>query len=170
MTVPDQLSLEDARHRYSIGKTALQDRLNHCGIRAQRSGTRSFLSASQIEILDQLEGHLRSGRGMAEFHSPFGVVIEEDVRDQGGAIVPTASDPIVHQAPAVHQLVQLETLERVLRFLDSAAERGWLLPTADIGNLLGAEPRGKEWSRYGFVFTPAGRHGQSTAWKVTKTS
>jgi hypothetical protein len=33
---------------------------------------------------------------------------------------------------------------------------------------VGAKPRGTTFSRYGFSFRPAGKHGQETSWRVER--
>lgn len=167
MTVPAFLSLEEARDRFGIGRTALNDRMRHCNITPTRSGNRAFLDGAQIEVLDRLNDHLARGRGLGDFHSPFARVELED---------PVAIVPARDSRPAapVEQVVEtpnidaLAELERLLSFLDQASSKGWKLPTSVVRHLLGATPRGNSWHRFGFRFVPSGQHGQETAWSIVK--
>jgi hypothetical protein len=167
MTAPAFLSLEDVRDRFGIGKTALQDRMKAIGISPTRSGNRSFLNAAQIETLDRLDAHLKSGRGMTDFDSPYAVVVEEPET----AIVPTRSHLLTPPEPttAVHSVDQLAELEKLLNFLDRAAEQKWQLPTSVLRHLLGSKPTPPVWHRFGFAFKPSGSHGLETAWSISKS-
>ena len=67
-------------------------------------------------------------------------------------------------APAVtgfNQLVQ------VLEFLEQANEKGWHAPST-IKDLLGAAPGDLSWTRYGFEFIPATKHGGERARAIRK--
>jgi hypothetical protein len=162
----DQLSLSDAQRRYSLGKTALNARINHCQIQPVRSGTRGFLTGSQIRVLDQLHDHLASGRGMSDFESPF---IEAEIEPIGepSAIVPTNHNRDQYlEVSATPAVGHIQALQERLEFLSLCSREGWQLPTSDIRAILGASPRRDGWTRYGFTFEAVGTHGQETAWAV----
>jgi hypothetical protein len=167
MTVPAFLSLEEARDRYRLGRTALADRMRHCQISPTRSGNRSFLDGAQIEVLDQLDQHLRKGRGLGDFHSPF---VKVEIESEPVAIVPTRPpvSPVPIQPSEPVAFDHLLELGRLLEFLDRASSRGWKLPTSVVRQMLGSTPRGPVWSRFGFTFKPSGNHGSETAWAILK--
>ena len=164
MTVPAFLSLEEARERYQLGRTALADRMRHCQITTTRSGNRSFIDAAQIHVLDQLDRHLTGGRGLTDFHSPY---VKVEVDEPATTAIVSARDarPLTVETPNIDVLAELE---RLLSFLDRASASGWKLPTSVVRHLLGATPRGSEWRRFGFTFKPSGHHGQETAWLIMK--
>lgn len=167
MPAPPFLSMEELRDRYGLGKTALADRLKHCAITAKRTGNRSFVNASQIEVLDSLDRHLKQGRGMTDFHSPYAEYVEAEIRPvQSSSIVPVFQSPA--EAIEIESGDTIERLERLLGFLEKASANSWLLPTSIIRELLGSSPRPPSWHRFGFVFSPAGTHGNETAWIITK--
>lgn len=169
MPVPSFLSMEELRDRYGLGKTALADRMKHCAISAKRTGNKSFVNAHQIEVLDSLDRHLKQGRGLTDFHSPYAEYVEAEIRpSESSAIVPQFQDHAVETID-VEAGDTIYKLERLLDFLDKASEKGWRLPTSAIKEIVGASPRSPSWTRYGFVFSPAGSHGQETAWIITKS-
>ena len=59
-------------------------------------------------------------------------------------------------------------MDGLLSFLTKAARNSWELPTSQVQLLVGAKPRGSTFSRYGFTFRPAGKHGQETSWRVER--
>jgi len=163
----DLLPIADAQSRYDIGKTALHARIRHCRISPVRTGNRSFLNAQHLEILDALDQHLATGHGMADFHSPIAELVEEEVvTDRSPIVRREETAPVRIELPPIAAYNRIDDLRKLLEFLSDCAERGWLLPTSEIHNLIGASPRRTGWSRYGFVFEAAGTHGNQTAWSV----
>ncbi len=71
---------------------------------------------------------------------------------------------------ALEELVAaaMSHLDGLLSFLTKAARNSWELPTSQVQLLVGAKPRGTSFSRYGFSFRPAGKHGQETSWRVAR--
>ena len=59
-------------------------------------------------------------------------------------------------------------LDGLLTFLSKAAQNSSELPNSQAQLLVGAKPRGTTFSRYGFSFRPAGKHGQETSWRVER--
>jgi hypothetical protein len=59
-------------------------------------------------------------------------------------------------------------LDALLFFLTKADRNSWELPTSQVQLLVGVKPRGTTFSRYGFTFRPAGKHGQETSWRVER--
>ena len=166
--------MDELRDRYSLGKTAMADRLKYTAIKGKRTGNKSFVDGFQIEILDSLDRHLKQGLGMDTFHSPYAnaeivETEEEPKKKESSAIVPK---PLIfdHQPETidVDPYDTIDKLDKLLTFLDKASEKGWRLPTSTIKSIVGATPRSPSWSRYGFDFKPSGTHGQETAWIITK--
>ena len=172
MPVPSFLSMEELRDRYGLGKTALADRLKHCSISGKRTGNKSFVNSGQIEVLDALDRHLKQGRGLADFSSPYVEIVEETTKPTPTETPSTAIVPQFYEPSP--ETIEVDSgdiiyrLERMLSFLDKAVNNGWMLPTSAVREIIGATPRPPKWGRYGFVFKPAGSHGQETAWIITK--
>ncbi len=52
--------------------------------------------------------------------------------------------------------------------LDQAVERGYILSSKEVGDLLGTKPHGKEWTRGAFKFIRKGKIGNQAGWQVTR--
>ncbi|BAQ63193.1 predicted transcriptional regulators (plasmid) [Geminocystis sp. NIES-3708] len=52
--------------------------------------------------------------------------------------------------------------------LDQAVERGYILSTKEVTELLGTKPNGKEWTRGAFKFIRFGKIGNQAGWQVTR--
>ncbi len=175
MTLPtfegDELSVAEAAERYGKGKTAINSRIKHLGIKPVKRGHKTWLSAADVTVLDSLHNHIGAGGGMNDFDNPIAQLVEEESPAERSAIVPTEpSVPLVIQSPPTGMLAisKIEHLTQTLSFLDLCAEKGWTLPTTDIQAIIGVAPRQDGWTRYGFVFEAAGTHGRETAWAVVK--
>ena len=163
--------MDELRDRYSLGKTALADRLKHCSIHGTRTGNKSFVNSGQIEVLDSLDRHLKQGMGMDTFHSPYADYVEAEIKPvqtESTAIVPQQTFYDQGETIDLDPYDTLDKLEKLLNFLEKAADKRWCLPTSTIKEIVGAAPRSPSWCRYGFEFKPSGSHGQETAWLVTK--
>ena len=63
----DRVPIAQLPSKYGIVKSVLYDRLNRLGIKSEKIGNKSYLSAEQLELLDQLDAHLNAGGSMAQF-------------------------------------------------------------------------------------------------------
>lgn len=175
MTLPtfdgEELSVAEAAERYGKGKTAINSRIKHLGIKPVKRGHKTWLSADDLKVLDSLHDHIEAGGGMNDFDNPIAQLVEEEVATERSAIVPTEPTiPIMIQSPpaAMVAMSKIEHLTQTLSFLDLCAEKGWTLPTTDLQAILGFTPRQSGLNRYGFTFEAAGSHGRETAWAILK--
>ncbi len=74
---------------------------------------------------------------------------------------PVLEEP--EDAPEELVAAAVAPLDGLLPFLTKAARNSWELPTSQVQLLVEAKPRGATFSRYGFTFRPAGKHGQETS-------
>ena len=72
------------------------------------------------------------------------------------------------EAPEELVAAAVTHLDGLLSFLTKAARLSWELPTSQVQLLVGAKPLGTTFSRYGFSFRPAGKHGQEFSWRVER--
>jgi hypothetical protein len=87
-----------------------------------------------------------------------------------GQGISTAVEETEEDQEAPEELVAapVSHLDGLLSFLTKAARNSWELPTSQVQLLVGAKHRGTTFSRYGFSFRPAGKHGQATSWRVER--
>lgn len=170
------LTLSEIQRRYGLGRTALHARLKHCRIVPRRSGTRAYLTRSQIEVMDDLHTHLEAGRGMSDFYSPMAEVVEDDAGTEGGSAIipnqPSQAKPFRIELPAgfvTPQRTRIDELREILQFLSDCAAMDWQLPTSEIREILGAAPQRSGWQRYGFTFEANGVHGKETSWTIRRS-
>jgi hypothetical protein len=149
------MTVEELAARYKIGENSLRARLAYLGLELKD------LDKGGLDQLDALDEHLGQGKPLASFsYAPIAEVV----------VVP-AERSIVRAGPEVEEagpeeMIDLSGLERLYGFLQKAVDQGWHLPTSVVRNLVGSSPRGRLWTRFGFAFVAASRHGAEKAWRV----
>jgi hypothetical protein len=56
--------------RYSLGKQAVYNRIDALEIKTFKEGNKSYITAADVELLDSLHDHIKSGGKMDDFKSP----------------------------------------------------------------------------------------------------
>ncbi|MBF2002806.1 MAG: hypothetical protein IGS50_19240 [Synechococcales cyanobacterium C42_A2020_086] len=178
----DRLPVNQLMQRYNLARSAVYTRMEALGIQPTRIGNKAYVSAQQLQLLDDLHQFIKSGGTTAEF------------LDQRGMSRPKAeafdsSSGLSTVQPGLVQLVSEIAAQVASRFqpalpesdpfayyetLEQAAQNGWLLRTSEIAELLDLpisefQYYGERFSEAGFVFTRAGfRAGGEVAWRVSK--
>jgi hypothetical protein len=176
--------------RYGIARSNLYTRLKDLGIEPEKMGKKAYVNAEQLQLLDALHEHIQKGGTTGEFlKSLNGDSQRERYADRTQLNQTLAASPneqnIVFQPHALVAVVEA-IVKRLLpnsgnrlsylRELEEAYERGWLLSTSEVADLLRLSPKtiagyGQEFSDAGFVFTRAGtRKGGELAWSIDKQS
>ena len=172
----DNFPVSQLQSRYSIGKQAVYNRLDALGIKPFKEGNRSYITAMQLRSLDELHQHIAAGGTMADFSakkalsqrvdSQLDIVDKPSLPTQAanfGELVKAIATAI---QPAADPLHYMDILER-------AAEKGWLLTTAEVRQLISAKPKTskgeKVYKRGCWLFQKAGKIGSQTAWRVSKS-
>jgi hypothetical protein len=52
--------------------------------------------------------------------------------------------------------------------LEKAAEKGWILTTSEIEEIIGVKPHGESYSRGNWIFVRAGKIGRELGWVVER--
>lgn len=192
----DRFPVRDLGDRYKgsqgqpIQKSAIYDRLNALGLKPEKTTKGSFVNADQLTELDELHSFIQAGGKIANFkvhRKSTGRTPNNQIDD--GSSLSTASEIaspsqttiaiaqslqtiadrlLILQDPLEQQLVQRE----MLRMLDEAAKKRWLLTTSMLLSWLGRRslPRchdGK-FEFYGFVFVKTGMVGRQIQWGIVK--
>jgi hypothetical protein len=188
----DRFPVSDLPERYSIGRTALYERLGVLAIKPEKQGNKSYVSGQQLQALDDLDAHIKRGGILSD----FGGRVQRTNGEQSGQLAVSSSGQLVPLAPsglsaliegAVESLVgRLAPFFATpqapkagmrlahLRELEEAYEKGWLLSTSEIADLLGLSVNtirgyGDSFNEAGFVFTRSGNRSRGEiAWKISK--
>lgn len=178
----DRVPLSQLPSRYSIARSALYTRLKDLQIEPSKEGRKAYVSAAQLQLLDDLHEHINKGGTTGEFlkqnqrpgqsRTDKGALVQ-DSPEQVLAIQPGA---LVMAVEAIVKRLLPKSGSRLsyLRELEEACERGWLLSTSELADLLGLSPKtvreyGTQFEDGGFVFTRAGiRKGGEIAWAIDK--
>jgi len=170
MTEKDLYSISDLQERY--GLKSRQSIYNWMKVLNIEPVVRGRISAEQREKMDKLNEHLINGGKLSNFAS------EPKEPPSPNPQIQIDTSPIVAEltkfleaiAPTPNPPELLQALEE----LEKAAEKGWLLTTEQVQQLLGVKPKVKgsdrTFTRGSFSFVKSGKIGQSTAWRVVKVS
>ncbi len=159
--------ISELQQRYGLtSRQSVYDRMKALAIEPVARGK---LSSEQLDKLDKLDKHLKSGGTLSDFESSH------------TEIMPAAIEPAAAAVNSVDRDDFLELIERVAAAVKPAAEplqhyialeraiaSSWLLSTAEVRSLLGTKPRGDRFQYGSFVFVRAGKIGAQAAWKVLK--
>ncbi|NEU84118.1 MarR family transcriptional regulator [Nostoc sp. UIC10630] len=187
MTKLDRVPVAQLPDKYGIVKSVIYDRINRLGIKPTKIGNKSYVSGEQLELLDQLDAHMKAGGSMADFADQY-------ARQSGGQSeyfdsgIESASQPdgqltvagltasqfgqlsqvieglVTRLIPAIVRQLPLLASDPVahLRALEEAYKNGWVLSTRELATLLKLSPStvcryGSKFEDAGFVFTRAGQ-------------
>ena len=187
MTFPtniDRMKTRQVAERYGIEYSSLHNRMNKLGIKPTKEGRESFLSGSDIELLDRLHDFLSvSGNTFKDF------VIEE------GAIMPMIKETpperkmeLVKRSNTSISSIETSSLVDVLnafarqnydilspqKKLFEAAEYSFLLTTEQVAMILNlSRSTISSWEtgtiKLGFVFTKH-KEGMNVVWSVARSN
>jgi DNA-binding Lrp family transcriptional regulator len=183
MTI-DLVPLTQLPSRYGIARSNLYNRIKELKIETVKQGRKAFVTAAQLELLDNLHAHLERGGTILGFL--------QILKKRGYQLTPVASlvektdnaEPII----VLNPLALVNTIETVvkrlipqsnnrltyLKELEEAYQNSWLLSTSEVSELLGLTPKtianyGQEFNDAGFTFTRVGtRKGGEIAWSIDK--
>ena len=188
MTEIDRIPLSQLPNRYGIARSALYTRLKDLQIEPIKEGKKAYIDAPSLQLLDELHEHIQGGGTTNEFlkqkaSKSTGQSRTDDRTQQEGLIVQDSPGQITLQPSGLVSLVEAivkrllpKTGSRLsyLRELEEACEKGWLLSTSELADLLGLSAKtlaayGQHFEDAGFVFTRAGtRKGGEIAWAIDK--
>lgn len=181
----DRLPVAQLTSRYDIGRTSLYKRLSDLNIKPHTLGNKAYVDAQQLDLLDRLHQHLKSGHQTAEFlevvqlfTEQSGELSTEQFAEQSAL---SGELSLSNDHSFLNILSDLATgltphpvsyISARLHLLQDACDHHWLLPTSELAQALHISPKTlthhKSYQRYGFIFTKVGRSGGESSWKVSK--
>jgi hypothetical protein len=171
--------IKELPQRYSIARSAVYVRMKRLNITPHTQGNRSYISASQLELLDDLHDFLveDSSRTIDEFLRWLSAVeLSESRFSSTGQLIRQQTGHIIRQPERGVEYSQgsnAAQLRERFEFLERASTRGWLLSTSDLAQLIGLEPttvvKHEQLSRWGFTFVKCSeRTGREVNWTVKR--
>jgi len=178
----DQMRTKQVADRYGIQYTSLHNRMTKLGIKPTRQGRESYLGASDIELLDRLDEHLKNNGTFDNFALEQGdavpFVIEKSnvsglVKSKGEtntSIQSIQQDGLV-EALALIARAQYDVLTPQ-KTLKEATEEGFLLTSEQVGSILGySKSTVSSWEtgtiKLGFRFHKL-KEGSTVLWRVER--
>ena len=178
-----ELTTRQAAERYGCENnySTFHNRMAKLGIKPERRGRSSFLSSNQIELLDRLDFHLKSGGTFSNFVIETGEVkpitsndnVMELATTTNSSIATTGSIGDMEIIAALTALSQsnYDVLTPQKR-LKEAADEQFLLTTDQVSKILGlSHSTISSWKsgtrKLGFLFTKH-KEGTSVVWAVSR--
>ncbi|MBD2395843.1 hypothetical protein H6G11_16485 [Cyanobacterium aponinum FACHB-4101] len=186
-------SIKELQDRYELkSRQSVYDRLNAIKAEVLKEGNKSYVTEDTVRTLDQLQEHLKLGGSIKTFtptvettvhpetdsvnSTPDNLTVNSEIDSVNSSL---DTNPEYIQLP-LFQLTLETAVEKVIEKvrpsnpidhwekLDQAAERGYILTSKEVAELLGTKPKGKEWIRGAFKFIRFGKIGNQTGWRVTR--
>ncbi|MBN3875225.1 hypothetical protein [Nostoc sp. JL23] len=180
------IKISSLQQRYKLNsRQAVNNRINGLNIEPIKRGE---ISAEQLDLLDRLDKHIRSGGAIADFPIQPEVQVEAldklDKLEQDIEFNNSDAMPAAGYANAIN--IMAELMEKMMSYayardsspltnyeeLEKAAEFEWILPTSKIKELIGVSPKaakdGDTFIRGSFAFIKLGKVGNETGWQVLK--
>ena len=150
------------------------------GIKPERRGRQSFLIQQQIQLLDRLDEHLRTGGTFGSFVIEEGATIPMKKTNSSVELVPSNS----HSIASTGSIEMVAALQAVAaanydiltpqKRLKEAADDGFVLTTEQVSKIVGlSHSTISSWKtgtrKLGFLFQKE-HEGSSVVWRVSRPS
>lgn len=179
----DRYPVSQLPDRYSLARSAVYKRMQELRIVPDKVGQRSYITAQQLQLMDELHVFINQGGSAAEFIEARG--LRQRPGNSGNSQSGSGSDLAVNPNDFGGMMGAFAELMGRMGFgqpdpmkyfetLENAAKNGWLPSTSELAELIDLSPReiesyGDRFFEAGFVFSRAGyRKNGEIAWKVTK--
>jgi hypothetical protein len=180
-----ELTTRQAAERYGCENnySTFHNRMVKLGIKPERRGRQSFLSQQQIQLLDRLDEHLRTGGTFGNFIIEEGATVPmpknsssmELVASSGHSIVSTGSIGDIEIVAALQAVASANyDILTPQKRLKEAAEDGFVLTTEQVSRIVGlSHSTVSSWKtgtrKLGFHFHKE-HEGSSVVWKVSRAA
>jgi hypothetical protein len=130
---------------------------------------RGKLSSEQLDKLDKLDKHLKTGGTLSDFESSRTEVIEARSIEPAAATANQDRENFLEliEAIARHIAATRDPLQHYAA-LERVIASGWILSTAEVRSLISTKPHGDRFQYGSFVFIRSGKIGAQAAWRVAK--
>lgn len=180
-----ELTTRQAAERYGCENnySTFHNRMVKLGIKPERRGRQSFLSQQQIQLLDRLDEHLRTGGTFGNFIIEEGATVPMPTNSSSMELVASNSHSIVSTG-SIGDIEIVAALQAVAsanydiltpqKRLKEAAEDGFVLTTEQVSRIVGlSHSTVSSWKtgtrKLGFHFHKE-HEGSSVVWKVSRAA
>ncbi len=178
-----ELTTRQAAERYGCDNySTFHNRMVKLGIKPERRGRQSFLNQEQIQLLDRLDTHLKSGGVFGNFQIEEGLTTPIQESSSSGKLVASKVSAIASSGSIgdIEIITALQSLAMknydILtpqKRLKEAVENDFLLTTEQVSQILGLNANTvRSWKsgtqRLGFIFHKEHEGSSSVVWKVNK--
>jgi hypothetical protein len=178
----DQMRTKQVADRYGIQYTSLHNRMSKLGIKPTRQGRESYLGASDIELLDRLDEHLKNNGTFDNFAIEQGDAIPFVIEKSNSSelvktkVVSNTSIQSIQQDGLVEALALIARAQYDVltpqKTLKEATEEGFLLTSEQVGSILGySKNTVSSWDtetiKLGFRFHKL-KEGSTVLWRVER--
>jgi hypothetical protein len=177
-----ELTTRQAAERYGCENnySTFHNRMVKLGIKPERRGRQSFLIQQQIQLLDRLDEHLRTGGTFGNFVIEEGATIPMTKSSSSVDLVPSSSHSIAStgsiEIVAALQAVATANYDILTpqKRLKEAADDGFVLTTEQVSKIVGlSHSTVSSWKtgarKLGFLFHKE-HEGSSVVWRVSRPS
>lgn len=177
-----ELTTRQAAERYGCENnySTFHNRMVKLGIKPERRGRQSFLIQQQIQLLDRLDEHLRTGGTFGNFVIEEGATIPMTKNSSSVDLVPSSSHSIAStgsiEIVAALQAVAAANYDILTpqKRLKEAADDGFVLTTEQVSKIVGlSHSTVSSWKtgarKLGFLFHKE-HEGSSVVWRVSRPS
>lgn len=167
----DRIAIAELEKQYGIPRSVLHDRMNALGIKRTRIGNKAYIDGGALQLLNDLDAHMKAKQPMALFLESVGKSKEQT--DLTVARQDSSQTEILIKAIAYLMNQQPVDEFQSRRKLKEVAEEGWQLSTSELLTLLmrsSIPPLDdhQRFSRMGFTFWQVGKGGRQYEWRVSK--
>jgi DNA-binding transcriptional regulator YiaG len=180
-----ELTTRQAAERYGCENnySTFHNRMVKLGIKPERRGRQSFLSQQQIQLLDRLDEHLRTGGTFGNFVIEEGATVPMPKNTSSVELVASNSHSIVSTG-SIGDMEIVAALQAVAnanydiltpqKRLKEAAEDGFVLTTEQVSRIVGlSHSTVSSWKtgtrKLGFHFHKE-HEGASVVWRVSRAA
>ena len=180
-----ELTTRQAAERYGCENnySTFHNRMVKLGIKPERRGRQSFLSQQQIQLLDRLDEHLRTGGTFGNFIIEEGATVPMPTNSSSMELVASNSHSIVSTG-SIGDIEIVAALQAIAstnydiltpqKRLKEAAEDGFVLTTDQVSRIVGlSHSTVSSWKtgtrKLGFHFHKE-HEGSSVVWKVSRAA
>lgn len=178
----DQMRTKQVADRYGIQYTSLHNRMTKLGIKPTRQGRESYLGASDIELLDRLDEHLKSNGIFENFAIEQGDTVPFMIDKSNSSKLVKTTVGSHTSIQSIQQDGLVEALALIARAqydvltpqktLKEATDEGFLLTSEQVGSILGySKSTVSSWEngtiKLGFRFHKL-KESSTVLWKVER--